>query len=105
MSVYKQYCNEIVDENGRLKKITLAYPDKSRHLQGFNPMIYPDFAFTYRVRAEGRGDDIFVTVDLDRPVPEEYLGKVCFNMELFPGYLFGKPWIMDDKSGIFPTTL
>ena len=27
MSVYKQYCNEIVDENGRLKKITLEYPD------------------------------------------------------------------------------
>lgn len=27
MSVYKQYCNEIVDENGRLKKITLDYPD------------------------------------------------------------------------------
>ena len=26
MSVYKQYCNEIVDENGRLKKITLEYP-------------------------------------------------------------------------------
>lgn len=27
MSVYKQYCNEIVDENGRLKKITLEYPE------------------------------------------------------------------------------
>lgn len=27
MSVYKQYCNEIVDENGRLKRITLDYPD------------------------------------------------------------------------------
>lgn len=27
MSIYKQYCNEIVDENGRLKKITLKYPD------------------------------------------------------------------------------
>ena len=27
MSVYKQYCNEVVDENGRLKKITLKYPD------------------------------------------------------------------------------
>ena len=26
MSVYKQYCNEIVDESGKLKKITLAYP-------------------------------------------------------------------------------
>ena len=27
MSIYKQYCNEIVDENGRLKKLTLEYPD------------------------------------------------------------------------------
>ncbi len=27
MSVYKQYCNEIIDENGRLEKITLEYPD------------------------------------------------------------------------------
>lgn len=27
MSVYKQYCNEIVDENDRLKKITLEYPE------------------------------------------------------------------------------
>ena len=27
MSVYQQYCNEIVDENGRLQKLTLEYPD------------------------------------------------------------------------------
>ena len=27
MCVYKQYCNETFDENGRLKKITLDYPD------------------------------------------------------------------------------
>ena len=27
MSVYKQYCYETVDENGRLKEITLEYPD------------------------------------------------------------------------------
>ena len=27
MCVYKQYCHEIVDENGRLKKIRLEYPD------------------------------------------------------------------------------
>lgn len=43
-----------------------------------------------------------VTVDLDRPVPQEFLGKVGFNMEFFPGALFGKPWIMDNQSGIFP---
>ena len=27
MSIYKQYCSEIVDENGRLQKIKLKYPD------------------------------------------------------------------------------
>lgn len=43
-----------------------------------------------------------VTVDLDRPVPQEFLGKVGFNMEFFPGALFGKPWIMDNQTGIFP---
>lgn len=52
------------------------------------------------MRAEGRS--VIVTVDLDRPIPEGYVGKMCFNMELFPGDLFGKPWIMDGKQGIFP---
>lgn len=81
---------------------TLCYPDSSRHLTGFNPMIYPDFQFNYIVKVEGKGDHVEVTVDLDRPVPQEFLGKVGFNMEFFPGALFGKPWIMDNQTGIFP---
>lgn len=80
----------------------LCYPDPDGHLKGFNPMIYPDFQFHYQVTVKGEGEKVVVTVDLDRPVPEEYVGKLCFNMELFPGSLFGKPWIMDDKQGIFP---
>ena len=27
MSIYKQYCNEVIDEQGRLKEFTLDYPD------------------------------------------------------------------------------
>lgn len=80
----------------------LSYPDSSRHLQGFNPMIYPDIVFNYTVTVKGEGKSVVVTVDLDRPVPEEFLGKVGFNLELFPGALFGKTWIMDRQSGIFP---
>lgn len=80
----------------------LCYPDPDGHLKGFNPMIYPDFQFHYQVTVKGEGENVVVTVDLDRPVPEEYVGKLCFNMELFPGSLFGKPWIMDDRQGIFP---
>ncbi len=81
---------------------SLRFPDTARHLNGFNPMIYPDFEFAYKVAVTGEGSSILVTVDLDKPVPERFLGKVCFNLELFPGALFGKPWIMDKKQGFFP---
>lgn len=81
---------------------TLCYPDSSRHLTGFNPMVYPDYAFTYTVTIEPQGRGIAVTVDIDKPVPDFLLGKVGFNFEFFPGYLFGKPWVMDSQSGIYP---
>lgn len=81
---------------------TLCFPDSSRHMTGFNPMIYPDFHFNYTVKVEAAGRGVEVTVDLDRPVPDFLLGKVGFNLEFFPGYLFGKPWIMDGKTGIYP---
>ncbi len=80
----------------------LSYPDSSRHMTGFNPMIYPDIEFNYTVTVKGEGSSIVVTVDLDRPVPAEFIGKVGFNLELFPGTLFGKAWIMDGQSGFFP---
>lgn len=81
---------------------TLCYPDSSRHLTGFNPMVYPDYQFTYQVNVECQGKSIVVTVDLDKPVPDFLLGKVGFNLEFFPGWLFGKPWLMDNQSGIYP---
>ena len=81
---------------------TLCYPDSSRHLTGFNPTVYPDYQFTYKVRVEPQEDGILVTVDLDKPVPDFLLGKVGFNLEFYPGDLFGKPWIMDNQTGIYP---
>jgi len=81
---------------------TLRYPDESRHLKGFNPMIYPDFKFEYTVTAKARGQSVIITATLDRPIPDRYIGKLCFNLELFPGKLVGQPWIMDNNAGIFP---
>ncbi len=80
----------------------LSYPDSTRHETGFNPMIYPDLQLSYSVKVEGVDEGVLVTVDLDQPVPDYYVGKVGFNFEFFPGTLFGKPWIMDNKSGIYP---
>ena len=97
--VPKQLKREI---EGNAIVTTLCYPDSSRHLTGFNPTVYPDYQVIYKVRVEPQGDGILVTVDLDRPVPEFLLGKVGFNLEFYPGDLFGKPWLMDGVGGIYP---
>ena len=88
-------------EGGRITT-TLCFPDSSRHMTGFNPMVYPDYHVNYTVTVEPQGRSILVTVDLDKPVPDFLLGKVGFNFEFFPGELFGKPWMMDDQTGIYP---
>lgn len=88
-------------EGGRIVT-TLCYPDSSRHMTGFNPMVYPDWHVNYTVTVEPQGKSILVTVDLDKPVPDFLLGKAGFNLEFFPGELFGKPWLMDQQSGIYP---
>ena len=97
--VPKQLKREI---EGNAIVTTLCYPDSSRHLTGFNPMVYPDYQVIYKVRVEPQDDGILVTVDLDKPVPDFLLGKVGFNLEFYPGDLFGKPWIMDSQTGIYP---
>ncbi len=91
-----------VDEAGKTITVNLAYPDPAINRKGFNPIEYPDLDLNYTVKIRSEDASVVVTVDLDNPVPEEFIGKVGFNMELFPGILFGKTWIMDKKSGIFP---
>ncbi len=91
-----------VDQAGGTVTVRLAYPDPAINRKGFNPIEYPDLEMSYTVRVAARGESIIVTVDLDNPVPKEFIGKVGFNMELFPGLLFGKPWFLDNYSGIFP---
>lgn len=81
---------------------TLCYPDSSRHETGFNPIFYPELQLQYTVRVEAKGDRIDVIVDLDQPIPAYLIGKAGFNLEFFPGSLFGKPWLMDRQSGIYP---
>jgi endoglucanase len=83
--------------------VTLSYPDPSKDQKGFNPLEYPkDLRFAYKVRVHPEGASFRITVDLDQPLPDKWIGRVGFNLELFPGALFGKPWYLDGQSGIFP---
>ena len=82
--------------------VRCTYPDESRNRKGFNPVFYPDLNFIYNVRVIGEGKKFRIIVDLEEPLPKEWIGKVGFNLELYPGLLFGKSWYLDGKSGIFP---
>jgi hypothetical protein len=91
-----------VDPSTNSITVNLAYPDPAINRKGFNPIEYPDLDLKYIVNIRAAGESVIVTVDLDQPVPKEFTGKVGFNMEIFPGWLFGKTWSMDKYSGIFP---
>ena len=92
----------VVDKVNNLIKVTLTYPDSSKNRKGFNPIFYPDLYFNYDVTVQAEGNAIRVIVDLDRPIPKQFIGKVGFNFELYPTVLFGKAWYLDGQSGIFP---
>lgn len=79
----------------------LSYPDPSKDRKGFNPIVYPDLKFKYSVRVKGEENGVRVFVDLNEPLPQEWIGKVGFNLELFPGTYFGKSFVMDECAGVF----
>ena len=91
-----------VDVQSQCIRTDLHFPDETGHLQGFNPMVYPDCTLDYSVHVHAEGGQLRVTVDVDGPIPPAWRDHLFFNLELFPGLLFGKSWIMDDAQGLFP---
>ena len=81
---------------------TLSYPDHTKDRKGFNPIEYPDLKFTYQVRVQPLKNNRFkIVVDLNKPLPDDWIGKVGFNFELFPGELFGKSYRLGNQVGYF----
>jgi endoglucanase len=90
-----------VDASTQEIRVPLAYPNPELDRKGFNPLIYPDLKLNYTVRARPAGDSIVVSVDFDQAIPKDWVGKVGFNLELFPGLLFGKSWQLGKSDGVF----
>ncbi len=93
-----------VDHINRTIRKTLWYPDSSKNRKGFNPIDYPDLVLTYDVEVIALDGSTFrIAVNLHEALPDDWIGKAGFNLELFPGDLFGKSYLMDEYGGIFPT--
>ncbi|RWY49398.1 glycoside hydrolase family 9 protein [Mucilaginibacter gilvus] len=82
--------------------VRMEYPNPEINRKGFNPIIYPDLNFAYNIRVLPVGNAFKIIIDLDKPLPDAWIGKVGFNIELYPGILFGKSFYADKQFGIFP---
>ena len=63
---------------------------------------YPDYNFDYKVKAKAHDGGIIISVNLERPLPQELVGRAGFNLEFLPSAYFKKAYLMDGKSGVFP---
>ena len=63
---------------------------------------YPDYDFDYAISVTQDGRGVRMSVILDKPLPENLTGKAGLNMEFFPATYFGKTYLMDGQSEIFP---
>ena len=90
-----------VDREKQEISVRMSYPDPDKNRKGFNPIEYPDLNFSYTLKVVPQGKSFKIIVDLDEPLPQEWVGKVGMNIELFPGILFGKSYYMDNSLGIF----
>jgi endoglucanase len=92
----------MVNKDKQEVSVRYEFPNEEINRKGFNPIIYPDLHFSYITRVVPAGKGFRIIVDLEKPLPDEWIGLVGFNFELFPGILFGKSYYMDKQSGIFP---
>jgi hypothetical protein len=82
--------------------VHLAYPDPIKIGKGINPLTFPDLNLGYVVRVRPEGRAFRIIVDLDQPLPGDWVGKVGLNLELFPGILFGRSYAIGGQFGTFP---
>ncbi|MGZ5555852.1 MAG: glycoside hydrolase family 9 protein, partial [Candidatus Aminicenantales bacterium] len=65
------------------------------------PLRFEKEGIAYRVRIEPDGEALAVTVDLERPLPKEFVGRAGFNLEFFPSAYFGKSYHLGRTDGVF----
>lgn len=63
---------------------------------------YPDRGLSYRIEVVPEADGFRVSVHLDQALPDALAGKAGFNLEFLPTAYFGKSFILDSGSGVFP---
>ena len=65
-------------------------------------LTYKDYDFVSKIRVQPRDKGCVLQVYLDKPVPENLIGKAGMNLEFFPASYFGKNFLVDGAGRILP---
>ncbi len=63
---------------------------------------YPDNELSYQLVLTPEGTGFRIAVNLDKPLPQNLVGKAGFNLDFLPTAYFGKTYILGGTSGVFP---
>jgi hypothetical protein len=80
-----QFERKEVDRENNVVKAWLAYPE-----------------FEFMIQTEPSGNDIIISVHLEKPLPEALVGKAGFNLEFLPAAYFGMTYLMDGEPEVVP---
>src|ERR1044071_609944 len=64
----------MVDRAAQVISVRMQYPDPEKNRRGFNPIVYPDLELGYTLKIKPDGKAFRIVVDLDRPLPAEWVG-------------------------------
>jgi len=65
-------------------------------------LTYRDYNFASSIRVAPKDKGLVLQVFLDKPVPENLVGKAGMNLEFFPANYFGKNFLVDSTAMILP---
>jgi endoglucanase len=63
---------------------------------------YPDRGLSYHIEVQPEETGIRIAVQLDERLPQALVGKAGFNLEFLPTAYFGKSYVIDERTGVFP---
>lgn len=66
------------------------------------PLHYPDVDLDCALRVWAEGAALQIAVDLARPLPAEWVGRVSLNLELFPDVYCGRTFHLGGSFGVLP---
>lgn len=65
-------------------------------------LTYENYDFVSVIRVTPKDKGCVIQVILDKPVPQQLVGKAGFNLEFFPASYFGKNYLVDGAARILP---